>query len=209
MENLLIFRAVERLLVVLFSGLAIYLGYRLFSQIPERAEGEGKITFGGASIYLAKLGPGTFFALFGCTVIALSLHYSLSHSIERSGNLQPLAIDHSKPGQATEKLAYLGDQSAAVDVQRALAEERDHLKDKLYFLNNLPRLLKKDLTKAEQGGLALTVHQIKLLLMRSVWDKERWGDYGEFKQWVNSGAADPVPAKLDVAAAFYRHGEKQ
>jgi hypothetical protein len=67
-------RFAERLLAVLFGGMAIYLGYRLFLLVPERREGEGRFTFPwDASVVLTRVGPGVFFALFGALVVGTSL----------------------------------------------------------------------------------------------------------------------------------------
>lgn len=65
-------RVIERLFIVGFSGLSMVLGWNLFVRgilVDQEAEGsykEWKIT-------LRKIGPGVFFALFGCAVLAFSL----------------------------------------------------------------------------------------------------------------------------------------
>jgi hypothetical protein len=38
-----------------------------------------------------------------------------------------------------------------------------------------------------------------------VWQSD-WGSFDDFKLWVESGAADPVPGKIESAANFYRSG---
>ena len=40
--DLLYLRVIERVLAVLFGGLSIYLGYRLFIKLPEQKDSEGK-----------------------------------------------------------------------------------------------------------------------------------------------------------------------
>lgn len=65
-------RSVERLLVVLAGALAIYLGCRLFIDMPNAERGSGKANLpGGISIFLSRVGPGVFFSLFGAIVIGL------------------------------------------------------------------------------------------------------------------------------------------
>ena len=65
-------RSVERLLVVLAGALAIYLGCRLFIDMPKAERGSGKANLpGGISIFLSRVGPGVFFSLFGAIVIGL------------------------------------------------------------------------------------------------------------------------------------------
>src|SRR5205823_6596740 len=67
-------RATERILLVLVGGLAVYLGYRLFQLIPRTSKSEGKLELpGGVSIFLTRIGPGIFFALFGVAVIGYSV----------------------------------------------------------------------------------------------------------------------------------------
>src|SRR5688572_30102056 len=62
-----------RCLVVAVSGLAIYLGYRLFFVVLER-QGEISIKTGSKyEIRMRDVAPGTFFALFGAVVLAVSL----------------------------------------------------------------------------------------------------------------------------------------
>src|SRR5688572_8561747 len=61
-------RHLERLLIVVAGGLSIVLGYRMFLAIPRAGEdkGEGKLELpGGISVYVTRVGPGVFFALFG------------------------------------------------------------------------------------------------------------------------------------------------
>ena len=67
-------RATERILLVLVGALAVYLGYSLFLHIPTANRSEGKIDLpGGVSIFLTRIGPGVFFALFGVAVIGYSV----------------------------------------------------------------------------------------------------------------------------------------
>ena len=77
----IIFRAVERIVAVVIGGLSVYLGYRLFLHIPEQKEGEGKIDLpGGISIFVTRVGPGVFFALFGAVIVAFSVYHGIIYS---------------------------------------------------------------------------------------------------------------------------------
>jgi hypothetical protein len=71
-----LWRAVERFANVLIGALAIYLGYKLFMNLPERREekkGEMKLMLpGDISVYVSRVGPGVFFALFGTAVVLMS-----------------------------------------------------------------------------------------------------------------------------------------
>ena len=79
-------RATERILLVLVGALAVYLGYSLFLHIPTANRSEGKIDLpGGVSIFLTRIGPGVFFALFGVAVIGYSVTRPDSvHAADRS-----------------------------------------------------------------------------------------------------------------------------
>ena len=50
-------------------------------------------------------------------------------------------------------------------------------------------------------------NSIKLALMSMVWQTD-WGSFDDFKLWVESGAADPVPGRLEAAATYYRSGQE-
>ena len=64
------FRALERILAVVIAGISIYLGYRLFLKLPDKTDSEGKFILpGNISIYISRVGPGVFFALFGAAIL--------------------------------------------------------------------------------------------------------------------------------------------
>lgn len=67
-------RGFERLTAVLIGGLAIYLGYRLFSLVPKEKVAAGTVTLpGGIKVNLSRVGPGAFFAVFGAALIGIAL----------------------------------------------------------------------------------------------------------------------------------------
>lgn len=199
-------RAIERILVVLFGGLAIVLGYRLFLHVPERAEGAGKVTLpGGVSIFLTRLGPGAFFALFGATVIALSFRFTLSHSTEGLVPAGATAVDSLPVSAYREQTTYIS-QGPALDLETR-AIERAQLRGHLFLLNRLDGLLRSDLGPEQRADLESALPRIKLAAMRSVWSED-WGDFARFRQWVEQeGASGPPPDGLAQAAAFFRHGD--
>src|SRR5262245_13969419 len=72
-DALLLMRMVERLFGLLAGGLCVVLGYQLFIRLPEKADSSGKVILpGGVSIWLSRVGPGIFFALFGVAIVAYS-----------------------------------------------------------------------------------------------------------------------------------------
>src|SRR5262245_63937053 len=80
----IILRAGERILAVFIGGLSMFLGYHLFLNLPNpTTDSEGKVMLpGGISIYLSRVGPGVFFALFGAIVVGMSFRYSIRYSKE-------------------------------------------------------------------------------------------------------------------------------
>lgn len=61
---------IASLLVGLSFG---YLGYRLFMAGIERPAGELEASYGSETLRLGRAAPGTFFALFGAAVIAVTI----------------------------------------------------------------------------------------------------------------------------------------
>lgn len=78
MDNLTpeVFRGIERLGTVVFGGLSIYWGYRLFDRVTETA-GELAAKGGGFNLNLKNVAPGVFFAVFGMAVLITSLSTQL------------------------------------------------------------------------------------------------------------------------------------
>ena len=73
LDTLFLMRMVERLLGLLSGALCVVLGYRLFIMLPEKTDSSGKLVLpGGVSIWLSRVGPGIFFALFGAAIVAYS-----------------------------------------------------------------------------------------------------------------------------------------
>jgi hypothetical protein len=184
-----IIRGVERLLGVLIGGFTVYLGFRLFLALPRKTDSSGRVTLpGGVNIYLSRIGPGAFFAIFGCTLVAISF-------------LQQVRVDrvrHTTPEETTsavteEKQSYLGAGSA---VQGASAEQRAiQLKDVRTTLASLnqfapPRL--EQMPASDRNTLRLALEQSKLALVGSVWDSS-WGSYSAFREWVRGGRLTPLP----------------
>ena len=69
---LAISRAVERVLIVMIAGGAMYLGYRLF-YITVTLQGAAEIAFKDYRVKLTNMGQGVFFAVFGACVLGYAL----------------------------------------------------------------------------------------------------------------------------------------
>jgi hypothetical protein len=189
-----ILRAVERLLAVIIGGLSVYLGYRLFLRIPEQKEGEGKIEFpGGVSIFVTRVGPGVFFAMFGAAIVGLSLQKG---------------IVSSQPRLDGGRVVYQGiAPTASASAPEARKHDQLKLRSHIEFLNLLPTWVKADLSEAERREVMIRREEIKLLLMEAGWGQD-WGSFEAFRLWVESGAQDPVPTTVTAAAQYFRAGQE-
>lgn len=196
------FRGLERLLVITAGALSIYLGYRLFLRMPERREGEGKFGLpGGISIYLSRVGPGVFFALFGAVVVGLSFHYPLvvTETVAPSAGPGPAEA----PAQVvTSSRSYFVGAYPAGD-REALEQARLRVRDHIGLLNGLPTSLRRDLSESERQAIARGLRNAKLDMIEAVWGD--WGDWPAFADWVRLGAEAPPPPGLEAAAALFRH----
>jgi hypothetical protein len=200
-------RASERILAVAIGGLSIYLGYRLLSDMPEHEKSTGKVILpGGISIYMSRVGPGAFFALFGAIVVALSLHYSVTYK-ESSGAAPSRAEADQSPLLSTQSKSYTGmGGSVPAASEEASSLRRMQVATDIRFLNqSLPGMLRTGLTKERRNDLAVLLARIKLAMLQTAWGPD-WGNFGEFKDWAERGAVDPVPPDLKEAAGYYREG---
>jgi len=198
------FRGIERLLIVAAGALAIYLGYRLFLNMPPLAKnaegGEGKVTLpGGISIYISRVGPGVFFGLFGAAVIGIAVTAPLVTETARQ-------YASAESGMTeTEKRSYL---DGAVDpaAVKALELARLRVRGQMDFLNDLPDELRDDLSEEERRSIIRNLQNTKLELVQAVWGN--WGKWDDFASWVQQGAEGTAPAGFEAPAALYRHGQE-
>jgi hypothetical protein len=196
------FRAVERIVGVIIGGVAIYLGYRLFLNTRVRTNNEGRISLpGGIGIYLVRVGPGVFFALFGTVVVSLAFLAALRY--EPVTNVAPGTepLRGNNPAPQPGSLSYLSP---------TLSEKE--LEQQVYFLNaTLPKIWGPALPESRRTDLRnqYEAHapQLKLGLLRMAW-QDGWGDFNEFKSWVDQGAVNPPPADLSTAAKYFAFGEE-
>ncbi len=201
-------RGIERVLVVGIAGLSIYLGYLLFRHMPERSDSEGKLILpGGISIFLSRVGPGVFFALFGALVVALSLRSPVQTATTFKKTTQMAGATQVEEGMSYS--SQFGQATPETDKQ-ALKEARLRTREHIIFFNRLPTMLKTNLSPIEQKDFLQETERIKLELMKGIWGD--WGDqetYRRFKDWVRRGARGAPPKGLEAAVAFYRYGQKE
>jgi hypothetical protein len=200
-------RAIERLLVVLAGGLAIYLGYRLFIAMPNAERGSGKVNLpGGISIFLSRVGPGVFFSLFGAIVIGLSLQFGVSfndaaHTLVMADNPSP-AAQRSYSGIANASVPEL----AAIQVDSDIEPyERDRVVAVVAALNRVESALPTSLPPTDRINLRYALRDARTRLLISVWDPA-WGDVTAFRGWIDENEPDPPPGPISAAVRLYREG---
>jgi hypothetical protein len=204
--DLIMLRGLERILAVVLGGMAIYLGYRLFLGIPKEKNGQGKVVLpGGISIYVTRVGPGVFFALFGSVVVAASLHFSVTYK-DTSGPAP--GADSAAIGSAgARSKSYTGLGGGSMIEDGGMNLNRTQVRTDIRFLNTvLPGLLRTDVSAERRDELAGLLPRMKMEMLKSVWGPD-FGDFDQFEGWVARGAPGPAPENLKEAASYYREGQ--
>lgn len=186
-------RAAERLMLVLAGMLAVWLGYRLFAQMPAVDKSEGRLKLpGGVSIHLTRTGPGLFFALFGAAIIG--------YSVTRPFDLKiPAEIAATRPGAAeaaSGRSIQLSGFGPATPGPQAADTETILARLNFYFGEQAQHL-----DRPAQDELALALRQAKLALMQQHW-QPAWGDRDAFVAWVSAGATTAPPLERAAGAVL-------
>lgn len=195
---------IQHIVTILVGMGSIYLGYRLFLQMPKRREGETKLDLpGGISILLSRVGPGTFFALFGAAMIV----YAITKPMEVKDIAENVVTaDGANSVRRDRSLTGLGPANAA-ETERPT---RNFAIPRSVIIGRLNRIrLEAEQTKTGSDllDLQIAVREAKLSLLRESWQTE-WGDYDRFHRWVTERFAQgPAPAGLEPAVQAYRQGE--
>lgn len=201
-----ILRGLERLLGVAIGGFTAYLGFRLFLALPLEINSSGKVVLpGGVSVYLSRIGPGAFFALFGATLVA----FAFTNGIDTSSSLKVSTTGADGTSQTIEKSQSLqgvapGARGNATPAAQRLAEARQHI----FTLNrDFTRALRPDLPADVRDALEVARDYAKSQIVRQVWSPQ-WGSQTEFEAWVNAGARLPAPDQIDEPATIYLNGQE-
>lgn len=176
-------RAIERILAVVIGGLAIYFGYRLFLAVPDQqGEGRAELTLAkDKRLLLTRIGPGTFFALFGTAVVVSSYYF-------------PVALtdaDRAYSGLGTATATAAG----PLVVPPAPPPEAAATARAIALLN----------ASLDAGGDAARIREAKLALMAGGWQRD-WGDPLEFPIWLDQAPRPPRP-EFERALAVYEARE--
>ena len=189
-------RSAERVLLVLAGALAVYLGYRLFLAIPAADKSEGRINLpGGVSIFLTRIGPGVFFALFGCALIGYSVRQPIDFAIPVGAAAARSASAEAASGQVVHYSGF-GQGMAPVlragDLDPALVAAR---------LNGYLDDMRQRLDRPAADELAAAIRAAKLAVMERSW-KPEWGDRDTFVRWVSAGADGDPPSDRAAGAVI-------
>jgi hypothetical protein len=209
LDALLLMRMTERLLGLLAGGLCIVLGYRLFVKLPEKADSSGKVVLpGGVSIWLSRVGPGIFFALFGAAIVAYSFASAVKVTNEQTGpsSRAPAGTTAGTPATTRQEIAAMSDRSTEQAKREARQQQLMVLRGTLVDLNATIDHLGRDAASPDRDRLIVGLQMAKMLLLRGAWDAA-WGDPDRFQSWINSGALPPPPAAMDEPAGLYLAGQ--
>jgi hypothetical protein len=209
LDALLLMRMAERLLGLLAGGLCVVLGYRLFVKLPEKTDSSGKVVLpGGVSIWLSRVGPGIFFALFGAAIVAYSFASTVKVTNEQTGPSPraSTATTGEAPAISRQEIAAMSDRSAEPAKGEARRQQLMVLRGTLADLNATIDRLGRDAASPERDRLVNGLQIAKMLLLRGAWDPA-WGDPARFQSWINSGAVPPAPAGMDEPAGLYLAGQ--
>lgn len=202
-DVLLLMRMGERLLGLLGGVLCVVLGYRLFIKLPDKTDSAGKVVLpGGISIWMSRVGPGIFFALFGAGIVA----YSFASAVKVTDETTPAQISADAPAAVAMRRQEIAAMSARAVKAPANEEALIQLRAVLADLNATIDRLGRDAAPPERDRLIAGVQNAKVLLLRSAWNPA-WGDPARFQSWINSGAILPAPAGMDEPAGLYLAGQ--
>ena len=203
-DVLLLMRMVERLLGLLAGALCVVLGYRLFINLPDKTDSAGKVVLpGGVSIWMSRVGPGIFFALFGAGIVA----YSFSSAVKVTNETTMPQVSADVPAATAalrrQEISAMSGRTAKTQTsEETLLQLRGTMAD----LNATIDRLGRDVAPPERDRLIAGVQNAKVLLLRGAWNPA-WGDPVRFQSWINSGAILPAPAGMDEPATLYLAGQ--
>ncbi len=206
----IVLNGIQHIITILVGMAAVFLGYRLFIEMPRRREGETKLDLpGGVSIMLSRIGPGIFFALFGAGMII----YSITKPIQITDIAEQVAsADGETRTSRSRSLTGLGDatggESAGPTAGRpALPDASVDRGRVIEALNGIAARAPQAVSGSALLDVSVAVRESKLAIMREVWRAE-WGDYPVFHRWATEQfEQDPAPDGIGEAVAFYRRGQ--
>jgi hypothetical protein len=172
-------RAVERIIAVAIGGVAIWCGYRLFLAIPDqRADGRAELTLSkDRRLLISRIGPGTFFGLFGTAVVVASFLAPVTASFADGSTISGFG---PRAG-----VAAMGGRGTHTAVAPLGGHEARHI---LAFLNDLEAEGAERATGMDRDRRMRRFRETKLAVMERAWQGE-WGDPVEFRLWLAQAPA--------------------
>lgn len=162
----LLLRMLERLMVVGFGGMAIFLGYKLFFHLPYQTDQEGKLELPGIKIVLSRVAPGIFFLAFGAVILSQNLNQGISQSIK-------LAADTTNKN--TEIIqSFAGVTGVSTTDTGNIQQIRIAAIEQIGALNCLKKLLAVNNIQL-QPSIAIALTEAKAALLKPVWNESAWG----------------------------------
>jgi len=213
LDALLFMRMTERLLGLLAGALCVVLGYRLFINLPDKVDSNGKVVLpGGISIWLSRVGPGVFFALFGAAIVGYSFTSTVKATYEQSAAPTATASGTTASGAtgqavaiSRQEIAAMSDRASGPGNREAREQQLTVLRGVMADLNATIARLERDAAAPERERLIGGLQAAKMLLLKSNWELG-WGDPLRLQSWINSGAILPAPAGMDLPAGLYLAG---
>ena len=187
-----LFRGTERLIDVALAGLLIYLGFKLFLHLPDNTDAQGKVKLpGGVSIYMSRIGPGAFLALFGSVILVYSITTQVSSNKEDGDNMTYALTERARADEPMfeNEWQYLEMDIAALNQLNVVVE--GVIED---------NQINFDFTLASK--LHNSLGRIKGMMMLRHWQAE-WGDPLVFNEWLTKANPENIPAEIRTACDFY------
>jgi hypothetical protein len=187
-DDLIMLRAAERILAILIGGMAIWCGYRLFLAIPDQpADSQVELTLAKSQrLLISRIGPGTFFALFGTALVLASFYFSI--------NLK------TQTGDRYSGLGPRATQSSSAPTSAVPPLDTAEMRLSLAFLSDIEAELAVNSTEEEKSWRARRFQTTKLAILGRGWEPG-WGDFAEFEIWLNEGPARAPRPEFERALA--------
>jgi hypothetical protein len=189
-ETIILMRMTERLIAVIMGGISIYLGYRLFLDIPYRRNQEkGELELPGIKLVLSKVGPGIFFAAFGSLVLLQSMSEKITLNEINQASSQEVA------DQPSSHVKFVG---AVNKVERDNSKEKLRAITSIETLNCINKILIENTEKyaKQKDEFNLALYQSKRVLLLSVWDEKAWGDSAQLSNYALEDEANAQVKEL-------------
>jgi hypothetical protein len=162
----IVVQGIEKLVTLAGGLLSIWIGYRLFAQIPASQNSGGQFNLpGGASFVLSKVGPGIFFALFGSVVLGYSVTRPVSFNLSDENR----RISTTYSGMA-ETAAGTETQQTCLVVPPNSPPRAEIIR----LLNKWLASLPSEADGAMKSDRSLAVREAKLAMLREFFTSGSW-----------------------------------